>query len=102
MSQSSALLFEGKAVFRGTHAHTLLEVFAKERLVGDVQLVGNILDALGAVAQQHAQLQHHIFVYPVVGRALRHLLHHVRQVLRRDTYLLGIPADAPLRAEVLL
>ena len=66
----------GFSVFAGAHAYMLLEVLAEERLVGEVHLLGNILDAERGVLQNDAQLERHVVVYPLVGRALANLLHH--------------------------
>ena len=78
----------------------LLEVFAQERLVGEVQLVGYLLDVLGRVLQQHTHFQNDIVVNPVSGCTLRYLLDDFREILGGDAQLFGIPADAAFVAEV--
>ena len=78
----------------------LLEVFSKERLVGEVQVIGYFLDALGGVFQHEAYFQYALFVYPFVGGALADLLHVFRQVFGRDAQLLSIPADTSFLTEI--
>ena len=78
-----------------------LEIFAKERLVGEVHLLCYRFNVLGRILQHDAQFECHVVVYPFVGRALADVLHHLRQVFRRDAELLGIPADASLVLAVL-
>ena len=48
----------------------ILEEFSKETLVGEVQILRNLLDALIRIFQQQTQFQHDIVVYPLVGRSL--------------------------------
>ena len=80
----------------------LLEELPEERLIGEVQLLCDFLDALRGVAQQDANLQRDEIIDPVVGCAAAHLLDDFRKVLRRDAQLLRIPADTPLMPEVQL
>ena len=80
----------------------LLEIFSHERLVGKMQLVAYLLDVLGGIAQLYTNLQDDIAVYPLVGGALADLLDNLREVLRGDAELLGIPADTPFVPVVLL
>ena len=61
-----------------------LEELPEERLIGEVQLLCDFLDALRGVAQQDANLQCDEVVDPVVGCAAAHLLDDFRKVLRRD------------------
>ena len=46
----------------------LLEVLAQERLVGEVEFFGYLLDAFRGVLQQYAQLKDDVAVYPVIRR----------------------------------
>ena len=77
-----------------------LEVFSKERLVGETQLVSNLLDAFGGVFQQHASFQYDVLVYPFVGGALADHLDHLCEVFGRDAQLLGIPFHTSFRTEM--
>ena len=79
-----------------------LEVFAKERLVGEVQLLRDLLDAHRRIFQQDAHLQRDVVVNPFVGGTTADLLDGLGEVFRRDAHLLGIPADAALCAEIAL
>lgn len=53
-----------------TDSDMILEEFSKETLVGEVQILRNLLDALIRIFQQQTQFQHDIVVYPFVGRSL--------------------------------
>lgn len=80
----------------------LLEIFAEERLVGEIEVFGDFLYALRRVLELHTQFEGHIFVYPFVWRAVADGLHGLREVLGCDAEALGIPGHAALGSEVLL
>lgn len=80
----------------------LLEIFAEERLVGEIEVFGDFLYALRRVLELHAQFEGHVFVYPFVWRAVADGLHGLREVLGCDAESLGIPRHAALGSEVLL
>lgn len=80
----------------------LLEIFAEERLVGEIEVFGNFLYALRRVLELHAQFEGHIFVYPVVWRTAADGLHGLGEVFWCDAEALGIPRHAALGSEVLL
>ena len=52
----------------------LLEVFAHKRLVGEMQLIRNLLDTLRGILQQDTHFQNHIAVNPFRWGTLRYLL----------------------------
>jgi len=79
----------------------LLEVFSKEALVGEAEVVGDLLDALRGVFQQVAELKRHVGVDPLVGRLVADLLDDLGEILRGDAQLQGVPPHAALLAEVL-
>ena len=90
------------SVFRWRHADMFFKVLTKERLVGEVEFLGYFLYALLSVAQEHTQLHRNIRVYPIVWRALRHCLHCLRQIFRRDAQLFGIPSNTAFATEIIL
>ena len=94
--------FSTATILRRRHAGVFFEVFAEERLVGEVQLLRNLLNALLRVAQQHTQLDGDVRVDPLVGRALRYGFDCLGEILWRYAELLRVPTHAALRAEVLL
>ena len=94
--------FSAASILRRRHAGVFFEVFAEERLVGEVQLLRNLLNALLRVAQQHTQLDGDVRVDPLVGRALRYGFDCLGEILWRYAELLRVPTHAALRAEVLL
>ena len=79
-----------------------LEILAEERLVGEVHLLSYLLDALRRVLQQHAQLNNHVVVNPLVRSATADLLHRFREILGGNAQLPGIPADAAFPTTVFL
>ena len=70
------------------------EVLSEKRLVGEIHLLGNLLDALRRVLELNTEFGKHVVVNPLVRRALAGALHRLRQILRRNAQLLGIPAAA--------
>ena len=88
------------SVFRRRHAHMFLEILAKERLVGEVKALSDLLDAALCVAQKHAQLHRDVCVYPLVGCSFGHVLYRFRQIFGRYAELFAIPAHATFCAEV--
>ena len=86
------------AISKGRHPHMFLEKLAHKRLVGEMQLIGNFLDALRGISQLHPQLLQHIIVNPLVGCAMADLLHRFRQVFGRDAKLPGIPPHSAFMA----
>lgn len=78
------------------------EVLPQKRLVGEVQFVADLLDALGGVAQQHAYFQYDIVLNPLVGCSLADLLDYLIEMLGGDAEFFGIPFDTSLGAEVCL
>ena len=78
-----------------------LEVFAKERLVGEVHLFGYLFDALGGALHHDAQLQHHIVVNPAIGCPLAYFLDNLRQIFGCNSQLTRIPGDTTLRTAVI-
>ena len=98
----SLYAFSAAAILRRRHAGVFFEVFAEERLVGEVELLRNLLYAFLRVAQQHTQFDGDVRVDPLVRRALRHRLDGFGEILWRYAELLGVPAHAALRTEVLL
>lgn len=69
----------------------LLEIFAEERLVGEIEVFGDFLYALRRVLELYSQFEGHIFVYPVVWRATADGLHGLGEVFWCDAEALGIP-----------
>lgn len=63
----------------------------EKRSVGKPQHVHNLLDGLVRVFQEVADVDGHIFVYPLECRPSTHLLAHGGQVLGRDIQLFRIP-----------
>ena len=80
----------------------LLEILPEERLVGEMQMLGNLLDAHGRVLQQYPHLKRHEVIYPLIGCPSAHLFHRLRQIFGCDAQLLPIPAHPPFLSEVLL
>ena len=79
----------------------VLEVLAEEGLVGEIEAVGNLLDAHRRVAQHVLRLENHVVVNPVDGRMAGRLADERGEVLGREVELRGIEADAPLAHVVL-
>lgn len=69
----------------------LLEIFAEERLVWEIEVFGDFLYALRRVLELHSQFEGHIFVYPVVWRTTADGLHSLGEVFGCDAESLGIP-----------
>ena len=90
------------SVFRRRHAHMLLEILAKERLVGEVKALCYLLDAALCVAQKHAQLHRYVCVYPLVGCTFGHVLYRFGEIFGRYAQLFAIPAHSTFGAEVVL
>ena len=67
----------------------LLEVFAQEALVSEVEVVGDLLDAFRGVFQQVAELKRHVGVDPLVGCLVADLLDDLGEILRGDAQLQG-------------
>ena len=76
-------------------ARVLLEVAAQERCVAELIVPRNLLDGVGAGAQQQLQLHHHIVVDDGFGRVVGGALHDGVQVFGRDVESLGIVGHAP-------
>ena len=74
------IIMSAASVFRRRHAHMLLEILAEERLVGEVEALCYLLNAMLRVAQKHAQLHRNVCVYPFVGSSLRHILDCFRKI----------------------
>ena len=72
----------------------LLEVFAQEALVSEVEVVGDLLDAFRGVFQQVAELKRHVGVDPLVGCLVADLLDDLGEILRGDAQLQGGVPDA--------
>ena len=68
----------------------VLEVFPEKRLVGEIQVVGDLLDAHRGVFQQVLGFEHHIVVDPLHGRAPAGLADDRREVFGRQVQLFGI------------
>ena len=79
-----------------------LEVFSHERLVGEMQPVGYLLNAKCGIFQQHSHLHGHETVYPIVGRTLAYLFHRLTQVFGCDVHLVGIPIHSTFKFEMCL
>ena len=81
----------------------LFEVFAQEALVGEVEVVSDLLDALRCVFQQVAELQRHVGVDPLVGCLVADLLDDLGEILRGDAQLQGdVLSACPTRLHELL
>ncbi len=78
----------------------ILEEFAKKTLVGEVQILRNLLDTLVRILQQQAQFQHNIVVNPLVWRAFADGFDGLGEVFGGDAKLVGIPTDAPFLLEM--
>ena len=74
----------------------VLEVFPEKRLVGEIQVVGDLLDAHRGVFQQVFGFEHHIVVDPLHGRAPAGLADDRREVFGRQVQLAGIETDRTL------
>ena len=79
-----------------------LEEFSEKALVGEVQILCNLLDTLRGVLQQYPQFKGHVVIDPFVGCATAGALDCFRQVLWRDVKLRGIPANTTLMTVILL
>lgn len=75
------------AVLHRTLTRLPLEKLAEQYLVGEVQLVADLLNRQRVVAQHHLGLLHQISTYPFHGCPTRGLLHAYRQILAADTEL---------------
>ena len=89
-----------RLVLRGRHARVALEVAAEERLVREVQVVGDLLYAHRRVFEQGFGLQNHIVVDPLRNRLSADALDERGEVFGRDAELAGVESDAALFAEV--
>ena len=74
----------------------MLKVFAEERLIGEVQLVGYLLNALLGRFQHGFRFQNHQAVNPLARRLSTHLFHHGGKMLRGKEHLVSIIRHAPL------
>ena len=84
-------------VFHRSHAHMFLEVFAEERRIGEVQVVGYLLYRHVCEAQPMLYGHQREVLYNEARPAVHHLLHDHRQILGRYVHLAGKlvhPADA--------
>ena len=53
----------------------LLEILSHKALVGEMQLVGNLFDALCGVLQHHPHFKRHVIVNPSIGGSAADGLH---------------------------
>lgn len=61
-----------------SHTHQLLEVFAKGRLVREVELIGDFLDAEIGILEHDLGFQDNEVVYPFGGCLARVVFYHAR------------------------
>lgn len=80
----------------------LFEVFPEKRLVGEIQVLRDFLDALSGIAQEHSDFKRYVIVNPFVGCAPTDLLDGFGKIFGRDAHLLSVPVDTPLVPEVFL
>ena len=73
-----------------------LEVFAEERLVGEIQVIGDLLNAHRGVFQQVLGFEHDVVVDPLDGRPAAGLADERRQVFGRQVQLSGVEAHRSL------
>lgn len=85
---------------RRAYPDMFLEEFAQKTLIGEVQILRNLLNTLVRVLQQQAQFQHHIVVNPLVWSALTDGFDGFGEIFWRNTKLCGIPTDAPFLLEM--
>ena len=71
-------------VFRRRHACEVLEIFAKRRLVGEIQRESHLLDVFARKAEHVFGLHEHEIVNPARGAASCDFLDDERQVFGRD------------------
>ena len=83
-------------------ARDALEVLTHKGWVGEVQLVGNLLDRHIGVLEQVLDLENHKLVNPLMHALARVCAHHAREVLRRKVHLVGVELDAALDLVVLV
>lgn len=86
----------------GRHAHAPLEVLAEERRVGEVELVGDLLDGeLPVRLEQVLGVQDDRVVDPPRRAVARDAAHDRREVFGRDAEPAGVVADLALAVVVL-
>ena len=73
-----------------------LEVFEEKRGVGEVQLIGDFLDAAVAVLEHLFGFEDDVLVNPMRGRLAAGVFHDFGEVLRCDAELVGIEPHAAL------
>ena len=82
------------------HSRVVLEVFEEKRRVGEVQLVGDFLDAQVAVFQHLLGFEDDVLVDPLWGGEAAGVFHNLGEVFGRDAQLVGIEPHATLFAVV--
>ena len=87
---------------RRTHPYVFLKVFPHETLIGEIHLIGNLLDAHRAVFQHDAQFTCDVRVNPFAGCTPADGTYRFREVFRCNAQVLGIPADTAFRTVILL
>ena len=87
-------------VGRRRHARMALEVFAEERLVGKIQVIGDLLNAHGGIFEQCLGLDDHVVVDPLRNRQPADPFYERREVFGRDAELSGIEPHAAFGAVV--
>ena len=68
----------------------MFEIFAKERLIGKVEFVGNLLNIFSGALQKDFNLKYNNFINPVASEVSRELLDDKREILGRKVQLLRI------------
>ena len=78
-----------------------LEVFEEKRRIGEVQFIGDFLDAQITVFQHLLGFKDDVLVNPLRGGETAGLFHNLRKILRRDAKLIGLEPHPALCAVVL-
>jgi hypothetical protein len=97
---ASILLPDALAIFLGRYAHILLEVFAEKRLGGEVEAVGNLLDAHVGVFQYVTGIADDGIRNPTERRHSRFLFDDVGEITVRQALLVGIESHVALAAVI--
>ena len=87
--------------FGRRHATRILEIFAQEALIGEIQFLRYFLYTKGRMRQHGLGLYNDEGSNPLPRRAATHLLRHLAEVLRRNAQFAAIPLHTTLTPAIL-
>ena len=85
-----------QSVVLRSHAEAVLDIMAEVRRSVEIHQRRNGVDAHGRVVEQPSYLLRREAVYPVACAVVAAIVAYLREILRRDAQLVGIPVDLTL------